>query len=429
MNSSQSTKLESEIRRLKRAVEELTILNEIAAAINSSMELDKIVELIIKKCVKHLKVEQAAVMLLDKSEEENAFRTMIRQADSKINTLPCRLDTQLTGFMLKNRKPLLINNFKNDNRFNYTDQESFPIQSLLAVPLLSKGLLIGLLATFNKRDTEGFSNGDQRLLSIIAAQSAQVIENARLLEEEQTLLKIEKEMEMAQEIQINLLPRKTPQLVDYDIAGTSIPAQAVGGDYFDFIRLDDCRLAFCLGDVSGKGLPAALLMANLQATIRAQTSLNPAPYLCLQNSNIFLYQCTTSQKFATLFYGILDINTHQFSFANAGHNRPYFFKGEEQPKCLETAGLALSFLEKVSYKEDIITFKPGYLLVIYSDGITEAMNMDNEEFGEERLTSLVKENSGQSANQLLNTIIESVQKFAGNKPQIDDMTVVIIKRV
>jgi sigma-B regulation protein RsbU (phosphoserine phosphatase) len=428
MNPNQLKKLESENRRLKRAIEELSILNEIATAINSSMVLEKIVDLIIQKCIKHLKVKQAAVMLLEKDQAENPFRTMIRRADTTRIMLPYKLDTQLTGFMLKNHKPIMINNFANDDRFQYTGQNEFPIQSLLTVPLFIKGELIGLLVTFNKKDPEGFTQDDQRMLSIIATQSAQVIENARLLDEEQELMQIQNEMKMAYDIQMNLLPKVSPQLVGYDIAGISVPAQIVGGDYFDFIMIEDNRLSLCLGDVSGKGIAAAMLMANLQATIRSQTRVNPEPKDCLQHSNKHLFQSTDRQKFATLFYGILDIQTHQLVYANAGHNRPYFFSGNDQPVCLETAGLALSIMYNVFYAEDTISFKPGDFLLIYSDGITEAMNAENEEFGEERLIALMIKNRNQSANQLIKNVIASVQQFTGGKPQTDDMTLIVIRR-
>ena len=192
MNLDKIHQLEEENLRLRRAVEELSVLNEIATAISSTLTLDQIVDLIVEKCVKHLKVEQAAGMLRREEAEEKPFQTMIRRADTTANFLPYRLDAQLTGWMLKNQKPLVINDFKNDNRFSGIDESKFPIQSLLSVPLLSKGRMIGLLTVFNKKSEQGYSSEDQRLLSIISTQSAQVIENARLIEEEKALLQMQK---------------------------------------------------------------------------------------------------------------------------------------------------------------------------------------------------------------------------------------------
>ena len=428
MNSDRVSQLKQENRRLKRAVQELSILNEIATAISSTLTLDQIVDLIVQKCVKHLNVEQAAVMLLSKNQEEQSFQTMVRRADTTAHFLPYRLDAQLTGWMLKNQKNLIVNDFPNDDRFKIVANRTFPIRSLLSVPLISKGQMIGLITVFNKKAKEGYDSDDQRLLSIIATQSAQIIENARLLEEEQALMQMQKEMQMAYDIQVNLLPKEAANFCGYDIAGISIPAQIVGGDYFDFIPIDDNRLAFCLGDVSGKGLPAALLMANLQATIRAQTLLNLSPKDCLCHSNKLLYQSTDRQKFATLFYGILDTVNHQLYYSNAGHNRPLLFSESQAPVSLEKAGIVLSFLENYTFEEEKINLEPNDVLLIYSDGITEAMNLKNEEFGDERLISLADEYKENSAQGLIDRVVDTIRQYAGSCPQRDDMTLVVIKR-
>jgi len=428
MNLDKIHQLEQENLRLRRAVEELSVLNEIATAISSTLTLNQIVNLIVEKCVKHLKVEQAAVMLLREETEDKPFQTMIRRADTTANFLPYRLDAQLTGWMLKNQKPLIINDFNDDNRFAGIDESKFPIRSLLSVPLISKGRMIGLLTVFNKKSDQMYSSEDQRLLSIISTQSAQVIENARLIEEEKALLQMQKEMQMAYDIQVNLLPKAPPKLAGYDIAGISIPAQVVGGDYFDFIPVDERRMAVCLGDVSGKGLPAALLMANLQATIRGQTLLKPPPKDCLNRSNQLLYQSTDRQKFATLFYGILDTENHQLCYSNAGHNRPFLFTQNNEPKSLEKAGIVLSFLENFDFDEGNISLNPNDLLLIYSDGISEAMNHKHEEFGEERLALLVNEHKNKTAQDVIDVVIDRVKKHAKDRPQMDDMTLVVIKR-
>jgi len=428
MNADRVVQLEQENKRLRRALEELSVLNEIAIAISSTLTLNQIVDLIVQKCIKHLKVEQAAVMLMTGNEGNHPFKTMIRRADTTANILPYRFDAQLTGWMLKNQKPLLINDFPNDERFKAVADDTFPIRSLLSVPLLAKGQMIGLLTVFNKKAEEGYSSNDQRLLSIIATQSAQVIENARLLEEEQALMQMQKEMQMAHDIQINLLPKEPPKLTGYDIAGISIPAQVVGGDYFDFIPVEENRLAICLGDVSGKGLPAALLMANLQATIRGQTLLKPPPKDCLNRSNRLLYQSTDRQKFATLFYGILDTENHQFCYSNAGHNRPILFSENREPVSLEKAGIVLSFVENYAFGEGKLNFNPNDLLLIYSDGITEAMDKKNDEFGDERLAALVNEHKMESAQNVINEVVDAVNNHAEGCPQMDDMTLVVIKR-
>jgi len=414
--------------RLRAAVEELSALNEIAIAITSTQTLEQIVDLIVRKCVKHIKVEQGAVMLLDEKDQNKPFHTMIRKQDSLSNILPFRMDAQLTGWMLKNRNPLIINDLASDSRFKFMVDINFPIRSLLSVPMIVKGKMIGLLTVFNKKAEAGFTIGDQRLLGIIAAQSAHVIENARLYQEEQALIRLQEEMRLAYEIQVDLLPKSQPVLSGYLIAGKSIPAKDVGGDYFDFIPTGDNRLAFCLGDISGKGIPAALLMANLQATLRGQTLLGNDCKSCVSFANEMLYHNSAPNKFATLFYGIIDSSSNELNFCNGGHNNPFYFSNDNKITLLDKGGLIVGIMPGVPYEEDTIPFHPGDLLVIYSDGITEAMDNTEEEFGEQRLIDLILQNRNESPFNLIEIIIKKIQEFSGNHSQMDDITLVIIKR-
>ena len=423
-------RLEKENQRLRGALEELSILNEIATAIGSTLTLNEIVDLMVQKCVKHFQVEQAAVMMLNREKSEDPFQTMIRRANTTSEILPYRLNAQLTGWMLRHQKPLVINDLQNDERFHGFVDNSLPIHSLLSVPLMAKGKIIGLINAFNKKAEEGFDNNDQRLLAIIATQSAQVLENARLLAEEQALLRMREEMRTAHDIQLKLLPTAQPKVADpdYDIAGVSIPAKEVGGDYYDFIKISDSRLAFGLGDVTGKGIPAALLMANVQATIRSQTFMIDSARRCMGNANKLMYESTDLGKFVTMFYGILDTDQHTLSYCNAGHDLPYLYTIDDVPKRLDTGGIVLGFVPEYNYAEDVVDFKAGSRLVLYSDGITEAMNAKDEEFGEDRLKEVIVEFGHLTSLELVEKIIDAVQQHAGKTPQSDDMTLLIITR-
>lgn len=420
-------RLKNENLRLRRALEELSVLNEIATAINSALSLDRILESIVQKCTKHLDVEQAAVLLLDEKIVERPFQTMVRGWDTQADALPYRLDAQLTGWMLKNKAPLLINDFEKDNRFQTFSEDTGLIRSLLSVPLFSKDRMIGLICVFNKKAESGFNTDDQRLLAIIGSQSAQVIENARLLIEEQELQKVQQDLRLAHDIQANLLPKESPEVAGYDIAGASIPAKAVGGDYFDFIPIDAHRFAFCLGDISGKGIPASLLMSNLQATVRGQSLLNAGAAECVDVCNTMLFHNTPPEKFSTFFLGILDTQTHQMTYANAGHNYPFLFSagGERQ---LEESDIVLGIMETFPFGEHRVSFETGDMFVLYSDGITEAINNEEEEFGETRLIEMVNQNRHASARELTDKIIAAVMQHAGDCVQFDDMTLVVVKK-
>jgi len=425
--SKEQKKLQEENFRLKAAVEELAILNDIATAITSTQSLEKIVALIVQRCIKHLKVEQGVVMLLDEQDAEKPFQTMIRKQDSSINILPYRFDSQVTGWMLKNKSPLLINNLKNDSRFKFAEETDLPVKTLLSVPMSLKGKMIGLLTLFNKKSDSGFSGDDQRLLSIIAAQSAHVLEHARLLQKEQQLLRLEEEYRMAKEIQMNILPKQIPDITGYDIYALNIPAREVGGDYYDFINLPGNKIAFCLGDITGKGLPAAMLMANLQATLRGQALTQKNVSENIKNSNILLFNSTAENRFATLFYGELDYTNHTITYCNAGHDAPISFLKNNIVR-LSEGGLLLGSFDFAEFEQVTKRIEPKELLLIYSDGVTEAMNSNNEEFGEDKLLDIIKSNLNLSAKELIEKIITEVKAHSSKVEQSDDITLMALKR-
>jgi len=421
--------LQQENQRLQLAVKELSVLNEIATAITSTQPLEEIIDQIVFKCIKHLSVEEGTISLLEREEDEEEFQTMIRKQDISKIRVPIKLDSHVTGWMIKNKKPLLSNDIKEDDRFRMISKELEHLRSILSVPLMVKGELIGYLAVFNKKGDQDFTEEDQRLLSIIASQSAQVIENARLYEEEKALIGLQEEMRLAKEIQLKLLPETNPDFEDYQVSAINLPAKDVSGDYFDFIQLDDQRLGFCVGDITGKGIPAALLMANLQASLRSQTIMFTECCDCLRGTNRLLYKNTEVTKFATLIYGILDIQNHTVRYSNGGHNHPILLRQGDGITELETTGMLLGVMEDATYDESELSLESGDILVLYSDGITEAMNNEDDEFGLDRLSEIVQDYSGESADILQQQILASVREHTGDVPQSDDITLMIIKRV
>lgn len=425
--SGEDQSIREENQKLKIAVEELAILNDVATAITSTQSLEKIVALIVQRCIKHLKVEQGVVMLLDEQDTEKPFQTMIRKQDSSPNILPYRFDSQVTGWMLKNKSPLLINDFKNDERFKFTDEKELQVKTLLSVPMSLKGRMIGLLTLFNKKSESGFSSDDQRLLSIIAAQSVHVIEHARLLQKEQELFKLEEEYRMAKEIQLNILPKQIPAIEGYDIFAINIPAKEVGGDYYDFITLSENKIAFCLGDITGKGLPAAMLMANLQATLRGQALTQKNVSDNIKNSNMLLFNSTAENRFATLFYGELDFVNNTITYCNAGHDAPLSLVKNNITR-LTAGGLLMGCFDFAEFEQKDKQFEPEELILIFSDGVTEAMNSNHEEFGEEKLITIVKSNKDLKVKELIEKIVAEVRVHSSTDEQSDDITLLAIKR-
>jgi sigma-B regulation protein RsbU (phosphoserine phosphatase) len=420
-------KLDEEKERLKRAVKELSILNDIGVAISSTMGVDKMTELILKRCIKHIGAEQGAIWLVEQKPEVDPLKTFMRVSDPILSGLPYRLGMNLVGWILKNQKPLLINDLTKDERFKVIRKESANIRSLLAVPLTLKNKMIGILCLFNKKDNSDFTQDDQRLLSIIAIQSAQTIENARLYEEERKLLALEEDLRTARHIQQSLLPKENPRLVDIDIAGLSIPAKQVGGDYYDFIPIDDDHLGIAIADVSGKGTPAALLMANLQACLRGQAVINRSVKDTVTKANFMLSRFMDMGKFITLFYGILHLKNKTFTYTNAGHNFPFLLDKDGNLKTLEKGGIILGMFDSAVYEEETVPLKSGDILLLYTDGITEATNDKEEMFEEERLLKLLKDNQSLSAQPFSQKIVDEVLLFCGTIPQGDDITLVLVK--
>ncbi len=418
--------LQEENNRLRKAVEELSILNELARVISSTMNLDSVIENVVKRAVKAVHGQQGMITLVDE-QAPTEMKTLIRAQNSTSAHEHFHLHQNILGWMMINKKPLLANDIMNDSRFSGVRAEGDQ-RSLLCVPLLVRNRLIGILAIFNKKEGKEFTEDDKRLLSIIAAQSGQILENARLAEQERSLFSMQEQVRLASNIQLGLLPKKAPVIAGYEIAGKSTPAQTVGGDYFDFIGIDDNHMAICLGDVTGKGLPASLLMANTQATLRGQTLLTVSARECIIRANKLLFESTSDEKFVTLFYGILDIAKHELLFCNAGHDNPYLFSSGKEPRRLKTGGVVLSIMESFPYDEEAVTLESGDMLVIYSDGIPEAMNANQEMFTDIKLGQRLQTLGHLPAAEIIDTIFSEVRAHAGTFPQSDDMTMIVMKK-
>jgi len=245
--------------------------------------------------------------------------------------------------------------------------------------------------------------------------------------------RLERELETARQIQEKLLPHEMPQLPGFEIAGTSLPSQQVGGDYFDFLDMGTGQLGIAIADVSGKGIPAALLMANLQASLHAQVIKKGSVADVASRMNSLLVKSTDTHMFATFFYGILDQMKSTFTSTNAGHNPPLLFRVDGKIKRLEAGGLVLGFLPDQNYSQQTVKIKQGEVVVLFTDGITEAAGPSSEKisenlFGEERLIEVVRASLIKSAAEIQASILQAISDHTANVPQFDDITLVLIKR-
>lgn len=308
------------------------------------------------------------------------------------------------------------------------------VNAELLLPLPGRENLMGLMALGPKRSQEAYTPTDLRVLQSLAAQTGLALEVSELVQSLATEAaqreRINREIEIAREVQQRLFPQHIPEIVGASLAGMCRPALVVGGDYYDVIQLEDGRLGLAIGDVSGKGISAALLMASLRASVRGMT-LDGTTDLArmMQRVNRLVYEASTVNRYATFFFATYDPASLELRYVNAGHNPPMLLRaGVTEPIRLEAGGIVVGLLPLAAYEEQSLTLCRGDLLVSYSDGISEAMTIDDEEWGEERMLSAARHTDrNESAEEILQAIFHAADEFTAGAEQHDDMTLLIMK--
>lgn len=420
-------KLEKEISRLKSAIEELSVLNELALAVGASTDVHQVLDTIVQKAVKAVRAEQGSLMLVTQK-QDNPLQTLIRKEDFS-GTMPAyRVGSNITGWVLKNRSALRIEDLAKDARFRCTEEECRALRSVLCVPVWQQAKIIGVLMVTNKKTGEPFSDGDLRLLSIIAAQSGQLIRNARLQEEAVEKKRLQHELDLARNIQQSLLPAKDPRLKGLDITGYFSPADAVSGDYYDYITLDEHRLAIVIADVSGHGPSAALVMTLLKGVVHSLAIESGPISHWMRGINRIISKIIPDEVFITMQLLLFDIPQKRLTFCNAGHNPPLYYNSASQ-ECspLELPGCALNVLPDFDYGIKEIPLNRGDFIFIYTDGLAEAFNKNNEEFGQQRVMEIISQNGTTSSQKMMEHIRTAVFTFMAGNRQADDMACVGVK--
>ena len=305
------------------------------------------------------------------------------------------------------------------------------------LPLSGRERLLGFLSLGAKRSEEPFTNNDLRLLKSVAVQTGLALENAQLMaaitEEVALRERLNREVEIAREVQERLFPQRLPLIEDLDYSGSCRPALGVGGDYYDFLALPSGGLGVAIGDVSGKGISAALLMASLEASLRAEAARAPEhlPDL-VSNVNRLVYEASSSDRYATFFYGQYAPARKEFAYVNAGHNPPMLFRRrgtDLDVSRLAIGGTVIGLLEAASYQQEVVSLEPGDILVAFTDGITEAMDPAEAEFGEEQLINTVKAYADLRSTEILARIMQAADAFTSGAKQHDDMTLIVMVAV
>jgi sigma-B regulation protein RsbU (phosphoserine phosphatase) len=410
------TELSHVNRRLDGKNQELNTLFELGKEFSAVLDPDRLVKLLVYSIMGQVGVTKYIIGLMRHSSMEIAASRLDRQ-----------LNPEVYGYMQSITNATLVHSLvkKSDRRLRELLQE-VGIQAL--VPLQVQGETKGILGLGDKVRGGGYSPTDLEFLSSLGNLAMISLENARLFKETVEKQKMEDELLIAKEIQRGLLPSTLPNMPHFDLAAVNISSKQVGGDYYDIIALGDGRFAIAIGDVSGKGTPASLLMANLQATIRALIPLGLSLSELTKRVNDLICENTSSGRFITFFWGVLDTNTRTLRYVSAGHNPPFLFHCDGRVERLDKGGLILGIMKAlVPYDEGEAKFSNDDVLVLFTDGVSEAMNAKGEEFEEERIEAVTKAHINESSGAILTSIVEAVKDHARNVPQSDDITLVIVK--
>lgn len=413
---------------------ELGFMYELCQVVASNSELQPILDWIVQKTTNMFEADEGSIRLLNEEAATPTLRTLIRreQPGMQSGSWPPALSMNVMGFLMARGEPLASPDLPNDARFPALRTVETRIRSVLAVPLKAGNRFTGMLAVTTAAAGREWTRDETQLLSIVASNSASVIEQARLkieseekrrLEERQKQL--ERELDTARGIQMSLLPSRPLSVGAWEIAGRVVPARQVGGDAFDFFSLGGGRAGVVIADVSGKGIPAALLTSNVQASIRAFCDgRTPIPEAIRAVNEGVLR--SASGKFITLFFAEIDASRGVIRYTNAGHNYPLLRRHDGTLVELIAGGLPLGLIEGAAYEQGEVIFSPGDALLLYSDGITEALDARGEEFGEEPLRELWQTHGASAPVQMIDRVFGAVETFRGRALQSDDMTIVII---
>jgi phosphoserine phosphatase RsbU/P len=401
----------------------LLLLNEIARELTSILNLDELLGRIAELVRRLIDYQMFSILLLDASGEKLQHRFSLRFNENIHLKHEIPLGRGVIGYAAQNKEAVLVPDVSKDPRYVQANPET---RSELAVPLIYKGKVVGVLDLEHTR-RGFFTEEHKRTMATLAAQIAIALENARLYEEiERQERRLERDLSLARELQGRLLPQTNPTLAHLDVAAKFVPARAIGGDLYDFIPYSMSRLGIVIGDVSGKGAPAAIYAALVSGIIRSHAPIEPAPSEMLSAVNLSLAERRIEAQFVSIIYAVWDDTKRTLTVANSGLPRPiYVHAGKNE--VIEAIGLPLGLFDEAEYEELQFRMKPGDMFVFFSDGILDARNRKGEMFGHGRVEKIVAECTGNSAACVVESIFKAVAEHAAGVETFDDQTVVAIR--
>jgi sigma-B regulation protein RsbU (phosphoserine phosphatase) len=388
--------------------------------------LDQLLENILDIVFEQIPADRGFLLLIDEASNELVCQVARYRVPPASGETPEVSISRHISDLVMQQQSVLTSNAQMDSRFAGAESVILSgLRSCMAVPVALKEQVLGMIYLDNPYE-QRFSQTDLQVLTAIASVAAIKIEQSKYLAQEMERRRIEQELELAATIQRRILPQESPTLENIDIIAVNVPCNTVGGDYYDFLPVTDKMVGFCIADVSGKGIPAALLVSTLQATFWA-TMEQPPLTSAISRINKVIFRSTPSYNYITFFYGLLNRETQVLQSINAGHNAPIIVRQDGQIVRLNKGGCCLGLFENAQFEIEETQLAPGDTILLYTDGVTEAANLQEEEFGEARLITLLQNYRALPLGEISRRLYRAIEDFVGEAPQHDDLTYLIFR--
>jgi sigma-B regulation protein RsbU (phosphoserine phosphatase) len=379
-----------------------------------------------------LNAEASSLLLFDAPSKKLFFTIAEGEKGTLLKSNAVELGQGFAGWVALHQKSLKIDDCYADDRFNpdFDKKTGFRTKNMLCTPMIRKGELIGVIQVINKIGASAFNNDDVSFFNALAAQCAIAIENARLVEIELESEHLSAELNTARKIQQKTLPSGLPEIPSADVHFSLTPAKHLGGDYYNVVRINESSCLFMIADVSGKSVSAALIVASVYSFLHTYLIVNKNDFDLkdfVESLNKFLMASTTSDKFVTAWFGLLDEKNKTLQSISAGHDPTYFYENGNAPlHKIENGGLLLGMMN-MPYQTESFQLKSGDTFVVYTDGITEAMNEQQEEYGTERFQHIIEQYLGKTSKSMIDAVVNDIISYRGAESQSDDITMGVIR--
>ena len=417
----------------------LALLYRLSQTFNSSLDLDEVLNRVMDEVIAVTRAERGFVMLHE-VDGRLVFRAARGMDQNTIDDPQFQVSRSVVERVAREGQPVLTSDAQSDDRFSMRQSVMIlGLRSILCVPLRIKDQVSGVVYVDNRLQAGIFTQADLELLTSIASSAAIAIENARLYQVAVEKGRMERELQMAREVQASLLPHETPQVPGWEFAARWQPAREVAGDYYDFIPVDfnltkgsepAPGLGIVIADVSDKGMPAALFMALTRSIVRASVGHAPSPADGIAHANRLICADSAGGMFVTLFYALLNPEAGEITYVNAGHNPPLLYRAEQDRLVeLTRTGMALGVVADSSFEQRTVHLDPGDFVLLYTDGVTDATDAHLQDFGMERLRRVILDQQHAPATDVVAALEQAIGDFTGSTAPFDDIATVVIRCV